>query len=131
MDFWCFVQFEFHKQWNKLHKYVNSLGIKIIGDMPIYVAYDSADVWANPGMFWLDENLNPVKVAGCPPDGFSPDGQLWGNPIYDWKKNKATNCLLYLYISNAEKQYICSSAYKEVETENLISIISFISFSLI
>lgn len=86
MDFWCFVQFEFHKQWDKLHKYVNSLGIKIIGDMPIYVAHDSMDVWSNPSDFLLDENYNPTIVAGCPPDGFSPDGQLWGNPIYNWNK---------------------------------------------
>ena len=77
-----FIQFLFAYQWKRLKKYANKNGVKIIGDMPIYVAYDSADVWANPGMFWLDENLNPVKVAGCPPDAFSPDGQLWGNPIY-------------------------------------------------
>ena len=77
-----FIQFLFSYQWKRLKKYANKHGVQIIGDMPIYVAYDSADVWANPGLFWLDENLNPVKVAGCPPDGFSPDGQLWGNPIY-------------------------------------------------
>ena len=78
------LQFLFYYQWKRLKRYANKKGIKIIGDMPIYVAYDSADVWANPGLFWLDENLNPVKVAGCPPDSFSPDGQLWGNPIYRW-----------------------------------------------
>lgn len=78
------IQFLFVKQWKALKKYANDKGIQLIGDMPIYVAYDSADVWFNPHMFWLDENLNPVKVAGCPPDQFSADGQLWGNPLYRW-----------------------------------------------
>lgn len=66
--------------------YAHSKGIKIIGDIPIYVAYDSVDVWSNTDEYLLDENLNPTIVAGCPPDGFSPDGQLWGNPIYDYAK---------------------------------------------
>lgn len=86
-----FIQFLFYYQWMNLKKYAEEKGIQIIGDMPIYVAYDSADVWANPGMFWLDENLNPVKVAGCPPDAFSPDGQLWGNPLYRWDLMKEQN----------------------------------------
>ena len=82
--FWQFVQFIYLKQWNKLKEYVNSLGIKIIGDIPLYVAYDSADVWAHPKLFKLDRNLRPKLVAGVPPDYFSEKGQLWGNPIYDW-----------------------------------------------
>lgn len=86
MEFWYFVQFKFMSQYQQLHNYVKSLGIKIIGDMPIYVAHDSMDVWCNPSDFLLDEAYNPTLVAGCPPDGFSPDGQLWGNPIYDWEK---------------------------------------------
>ena len=86
-----FIQFLFSYQWKRLKKYANKKGIKIIGDMPIYVAYDSADVWSNPSLFWLDENLNPVKVAGCPPDSFSPDGQLWGNPIYRYDLMKQDN----------------------------------------
>ena len=86
-----FIQWLFYYQWMNLKKYAMEKGIKIIGDMPIYVAYDSADVWSNPGMFWLDEELNPVKVAGCPPDGFSPDGQLWGNPLYRWDLMKEQN----------------------------------------
>lgn len=86
IEFWSFVQFEFYKQWTTLKEYVNKLGIEIIGDMPIYVAEDSADVWSNPDAFLLDkETLKPIKVAGCPPDIFSETGQLWGNPIYDWK----------------------------------------------
>lgn len=83
-----FLQFEFFSQWEKLRGYSNENGIKIVGDIPIYVPLDSADVWAEPGEFLLDENLNPKRVAGCPPDSFSADGQLWGNPIYDWDKMK-------------------------------------------
>jgi len=82
--FWIFLQYTFKKQWAKLKNYVNSLGIKIIGDLPLYVAYDSSDVWARPELFCLDEDLNPTEVAGVPPDYFSPTGQLWGNPVYNW-----------------------------------------------
>ena len=85
IDFWCFIQYLFFKQWNDFKAYVNSKNIKIIGDIPIYVAMDSADIWANPENFWLDEDLKPVCVAGCPPDSFSPTGQLWGNPLYNWE----------------------------------------------
>ena len=83
--FWLFIQYEFKKQWKKLKDYVNSLGIKIIGDIPLYVAYDSSDVWGHPEYFKLDEDLRPVKVAGVPPDYFSKTGQLWGNPLYNWE----------------------------------------------
>ena len=89
--FWLFLQFIFRKQWDKLKAYVNSLGIKIIGDLPLYVAYDSADVWLHPELFKLDEELRPTEVAGVPPDYFSPTGQLWGNPIYDWEYLESTN----------------------------------------
>lgn len=85
IGFWKFLQYEFFKQWKALKKYVNSLDIEFIGDIPIYVAEDSADVWANPKSFLIDEEtLRPLKVAGCPPDIFSETGQLWGNPIYNW-----------------------------------------------
>lgn len=85
IEFWSFVQFLFFKQWNELKKYANSKGIKIIGDIPIYVAEDSADVWSNPEAYLIyTETLKPIVVAGCPPDAFSDTGQLWGNPIYDW-----------------------------------------------
>lgn len=90
IGFWSFVQFKFYEQWEKFRAYVNSLGIKILGDMPIYVAMDSADTWANPEVFWLDESRNPVCVAGCPPDYFSATGQLWGNPLYNWDYLKET-----------------------------------------
>lgn len=82
--FYEFLQYEFYRQWYALKAYVNGLGIRIIGDLPIYVADDSVDVWANPGQFDLDENLLPNAVAGCPPDAFSRDGQLWGMPLYRW-----------------------------------------------
>ena len=84
--FWVFTQYYFLKQWQNLKQYANSKGINIIGDIPIYVAQDSSDIWANTGLFNLDENLKPISVAGCPPDFFSPTGQLWGNPIYRWDK---------------------------------------------
>ena len=87
--FYSFVQFLFHKQWSALRSYANSKGIRIIGDVPIYVPLDSVEVWSNPEMFQLDETLAPKVLAGCPPDAFSADGQLWGNPIYDWEKMKA------------------------------------------
>lgn len=83
-EFQKFIQFLFFRQWNNLKKYANENGIFIIGDIPIYVAADSADVWANPKNFLLDKDCNPTEVAGCPPDAFSADGQLWGNPLYDW-----------------------------------------------
>ena len=82
--FFCFVQYLFNKQWVALREYAHSKDIKLIGDVPIYVPYDSVDVWSNPELFQLDENLDPVDVAGCPPDAFSADGQLWGNPLYRW-----------------------------------------------
>ena len=86
--FWQFIQYEFFTQWIAIKTYANGKGIKIIGDIPIYVALDSADVWADPDEFQLDGQHRPLCVAGCPPDYFSKDGQLWGNPIYDWKKMK-------------------------------------------
>ena len=82
--FYKTLQFWFYKQWAQLKTYANSKGIKIIGDIPIYTAYDSSDVWAKPNLFQLDKDLKPKAVAGCPPDAFSDDGQLWGNPLYKW-----------------------------------------------
>ena len=88
IEFQQYMQFKFHEQWMKLKAYANENGIKIIGDIPIYVAMDSADTWAHPELFQLDEENVPVAVAGCPPDGFSATGQLWGNPLYDWGYHK-------------------------------------------
>ena len=90
VEFYQFQQYMFHVQWKKLKTYANERGIQIIGDIPIYVAFDSADAWANPRLFRFDENCNPIAVAGCPPDAFSATGQLWGNPLYDWVYHKRT-----------------------------------------
>ena len=84
VDFFTYIQFLFFRQWEKLKSYVNGLGIRIIGDLPIYVALDSADVWAAPDMFQLDERGYPTEVSGVPPDYFNADGQLWGNPLYNY-----------------------------------------------
>lgn len=91
MSFWRWIQYEFSTQWQAVVNYAHDKGISIIGDMPIYVAHDSMDVWAAPEQFLLDENYNPTVVAGCPPDGYAPDGQLWGNPIYNWKLMEEQN----------------------------------------
>ena len=104
--FWKFCQFKFFEQWMKLKAYANKKGIQIIGDIPLYVALDSADVWVNREDFQLDKNGCPTLVAGCPPDAFSDDGQKWGNPLYDWdameqngfawwKKRMLANAKLY------------------------------------
>ncbi len=91
IELYCFIQFIFMQQWQALKAYANENHVEIIGDMPIYVAYDSADVWVHPELFALDADKKPVEVAGCPPDAFSPTGQLWGNPLYDWSYHKKTN----------------------------------------
>ena len=88
-NFFIYLQFLFFRQWNRLRDYVHGLGIRIIGDLPIYVPYDSCDVWANPQLFQLDEGGLPTGVAGVPPDYFSEDGQLWGNPLYHWDAMRA------------------------------------------
>ena len=85
IGFWKAIQFLFFEQWNDLRSYANERKIDIIGDLPFYVAFDSVDAWAHPELFQLDENRQPLGVAGCPPDGFSPTGQLWGNPLYNWE----------------------------------------------
>jgi len=89
--FYQYVQFLFFGQWMKLKSYANANGIQIIGDIPIYVADDSADTWSHKELFWLDIECQPVKVAGVPPDGFTSDGQLWGNPLYLWDVHKEQN----------------------------------------
>ena len=88
---WQFIQYHFMKQWRDIRDYANRRGIRIMGDIPIYVAYDSCDVWANCDQFQLDKNGRPTAVAGCPPDYFAEEGQLWGNPLYDWKRMAKDN----------------------------------------
>ena len=106
IDFYKYLQFKFNEQWNLLKDYANKKGISIIGDIPIYVAFDSADVWSNPKQFLLNDSLEPCVVAGCPPDAFCQDGQLWGNPIYDWKYMKNDGFGWWKkYLGNALKRY--------------------------
>ena len=91
IGFYRFLQYQFFKQWNCLRSYASEKGIRILGDIPIYVSSDSSDVWTHPELFELDGDLRPLAVAGCPPDGFSPKGQLWGNPVYRWSAHKTEN----------------------------------------
>ena len=90
MAFFRFLQYEFMKQWTALKSYANSRNIRIIGDIPIYVALDSSECWAMPPLFQFDEDRRPSRIAGCPPDAFAADGQLWGNPLYDWQYHEKT-----------------------------------------
>lgn len=85
---WQFMQYHFFRQWQSVAEYAHEKNIRIIGDLPIYVSFDSADVWRHQDLFMLDEQGHPTHVAGCPPDYFSADGQLWGNPLYDWDAMK-------------------------------------------
>ena len=95
--FQYFLQFKFFEQWDRLHRYAKSKGVRVIGDVPIYVPLDSADVWSNCQLFQLDEDRKPRLVAGGPPDAFTADGQLWGNPLYDWEKLRATGYAWWLH----------------------------------
>ncbi len=91
IEFHKYLQFKFYEQWSKLKAYANEKHIRIIGDIPIYVSLDGADVWAHPEMFQLSENNLPTRIAGCPPDQFSEDGQVWGNPLYRWDYHREQN----------------------------------------
>ncbi len=93
---YSFYQFLFFRQWNRIRAYARERGIQIIGDIPIFVAYDSADVWSHPELFFLDKEGNPTVVAGVPPDTFSATGQLWGNPLYNWEAHKQENYAWWL-----------------------------------
>ena len=95
--FWKAVQYLFFDQWTRLKRYANRKGIQIIGDLPIYVSPDSADLWANGGLFQLDARGRPSEVAGVPPDAFSDEGQLWGNPLYDWRAHKKQGYCWWLH----------------------------------
>lgn len=91
IEFYSFIQFLFYHQWELLHQYANNKGVKLIGDIPIFVAHDSADLWSNPTIYKLDTDYNPDSLAGVPPDYFSQVGQFWGNPLYNWHKSRS-NC---------------------------------------
>ena len=90
VEFQKYLQFKFYEQWSKLKKYANDKNIQIVGDMPIYVSPDGSDIWSQPEMFQLDQDNVPTQIAGCPPDSFSADGQVWGNPLYRWDYHRAT-----------------------------------------
>lgn len=100
IDFWQWTQFEFFWEWNRLKKYANSRGIKIVGDLPMYVAHDSVECFTRPDLFSLDENFMPSELSGNPPDDFSAEGQLWGNPTYNWKAHSAED---YIWWHNRMK----------------------------
>lgn len=103
---YSFYQFLFFRQWSRLRKYANEKGIQIIGDIPIFVAYDSADVWANPDLFFLDKSGNPTVVAGVPPDIYSSTGQLWGNPLYKWTAHKKEKYAWWISRVRASLQFM-------------------------
>ena len=90
IEYYIFGQYVFVSQWERLHDYARKCGIELMGDMPIYVAEDSSDVWLNPDMFELDEDVRPIRIAGVPPDYFQIDGQRWGNPLYAWDRHEKT-----------------------------------------
>lgn len=113
VDFWACLQYWFFEQWNALRSYANKNEVKIIGDVPIYVALDSADVWANMDIFELDDAKNPIEVAGCPPDAFSEDGQLWGNPLYNWQALKEQNYAWWIARVKA-----CATLYDTVRIDH-------------
>lgn len=117
-DYYVFEQYLFFSQWKKLRGYVNSLGIELLGDMPIYVAPDSADVWANHRSFQLDRDRRPSFVAGVPPDYFSQDGQKWGNPLYDWK-----------YMKNHRYEFFIRRAKAASELFDTVRLDHFIGFA--
>lgn len=106
IGFYKFIQFEFSRQWTALKSYANENGIEIVGDIPIYCALDSVEAWSEHKLFWFDRKCRPVRVAGCPPDDFSPTGQLWGNPLYDWDYHKKTGYKWWISrIESATKLY--------------------------
>lgn len=113
IEFHEYLQYLFITQWNQLKSYANSKGIRIVGDIPIYVAMDSADTWAHPELFELDQDNIPTAVAGCPPDGFSATGQLWGNPLYRWDYHRSTGYHWWL-----ERLSYCYKLYDVVRIDH-------------
>lgn len=120
IDFQRFVQYKFFEQWSRLKQYVNERGIKIIGDIPLYVSLDSADVWANNHLFEMDEKRRPTCVAGVPPDCFSEEGQLWGNPIYDWRVMEQENFNWW-----RKRMTSCAALYDVIRIDHFIGIVRY------
>jgi len=122
IDFWKFIQYKFNEQWTNLKAYANKNGIEYIGDIPIYVAMDSADAWANPEQFLMDERCRPTKVAGVPPDYFSATGQLWGNPLYRWDYMKDDN-----YSWWRRRMSFAARLYDVIRIDHFIGIVRYYS----
>ena len=122
LDFWRYLQFTFFSQWDALKRYANEKGISIIGDIPIYVSLDSSDVWANRELFLLHSDGCPIEVAGVPPDAFSEDGQLWGNPIYNWHALEERDFLWW-----KKRVEFCSYLYDAIRIDHFIGIVNYYS----
>jgi len=122
IHFWEFCQFKFREQWNQLKEYTNQQGIQMIGDIPLYVAADSADVWVHKGLFELDQRMNPINVAGVPPDDFSADGQRWGNPLYRWDVIEATDFKWW-----RERMKSSSFLYDVIRVDHFIGVVNYYS----
>lgn len=122
ISFWKFLQFKFYEQWERLKGYANQQGISIIGDIPIYVALDSADVWVHGDLFELDERKNPIHIAGVPPDNFSATGQRWGNPLYDWEKMEKSDFLWW-----RERMKTNAKLYDIIRIDHFIGIVRYYS----
>lgn len=120
IEFHSRAQYLFFRQWHKLREYANHRGVRIIGDIPIYVAMDSADTWANRELFLLDAAGCPIEVAGVPPDGFSPDGQLWGNPLYRWDVHRADGYRWWL-----ERLFACMELYDMLRIDHFRGLASY------
>lgn len=120
INFWKFCQFKFRQQWKKLKDYANEKGIRIIGDVPLYMAMDSVEVWVHGRIFQLDERKNPTHVAGVPPDGFSPTGQRWGNPLYDWDVMEKDNFSWW-----RERMKVNAELYDIIRIDHFIGIVRY------
>ncbi len=124
IEFYCYIQYLFYKQWKKLRKYANENGVKICGDMPIYCAMDSADVWANSENFQLSKEKRAEKVAGVPPDYFAEDGQLWGNPLFDWEYLKNNDYKFWI-----DRMKSTSELFDIVRLDHFIGFVKYYSIS--
>lgn len=122
IGFWKFCQFKFYEQWRKLKAYANDNGVRIVGDIPIYVSLDSADVWVNRNLFQLDEDGSPLAVAGVPPDMFSATGQLWGNPLYDWETMRADGFAWW-----KKRMHASAALYDVIRIDHFIGIVRYYS----
>jgi 4-alpha-glucanotransferase len=122
IEFWKFVQFKFWQQWNNLKEYTNQNGVQIIGDIPLYVALDSADVWVHGELFELDERKTPINVAGVPPDAFSDDGQRWGNPLYRWEEVERQEFTWW-----RERMLVSAVLYDVIRVDHFIGVVNYYS----